>query len=50
MKPLGNSLRIEMAAFYTFEAESGKLVSERIYYDQAGVLEQMQRRQTLAAS
>jgi steroid delta-isomerase-like uncharacterized protein len=48
VKPLGNALRIEMAAFYTFDAESGKLISERIYYDQANVLEQMQRRQTLA--
>ena len=42
VKPLGNRIRIEMAAFYTFDAESGKLIAERIYYDQAGVLAQMQ--------
>jgi steroid delta-isomerase-like uncharacterized protein len=41
-KPLGNRIRIEMAAFYTFDAASGKLISERIYYDQASALTQMQ--------
>lgn len=45
VKPLGNAIRIEMAAFYTFDAESGKLISEKIYYDQARVLEQMQGKQ-----
>lgn len=45
VKPVGNALRFEMAAFYTFDAESGKLISERIYYDQASVLQQMQRGQ-----
>jgi steroid delta-isomerase-like uncharacterized protein len=44
VKPLGNRLRIEMAAFYTFDASSGKLISERIYYDQASTVEQMQRK------
>jgi predicted ester cyclase len=42
VKPLGNKIRIEMAAFYTFDAASGKLLSERIYYDQASALTQMQ--------
>ena len=42
VKPLGNRLRFEMAAFYTFDAASGKLIAERIYYDQAGVVAQMQ--------
>jgi steroid delta-isomerase-like uncharacterized protein len=42
VKPLGNRIRIEMAAFYTFDAASGKLISERIYYDQASALTQMQ--------
>jgi predicted ester cyclase len=42
VKPLGNAIRIEMAAFYTFDATSRKLIAEKIYYDQAGVLEQMQ--------
>jgi steroid delta-isomerase-like uncharacterized protein len=50
VKPLGNALRIEMAAFYTFDVGSGKLISERIYYDQAGVLEQMQRKQPVAVA
>jgi len=35
-----------MAAFYTFDAASGKLLAEKIYYDQASVLEQMQGIQT----
>jgi steroid delta-isomerase-like uncharacterized protein len=48
VKPLGNCVRIEMAAFYTFDAGSGKLISERIYYDQASVIEQMQRKQESA--
>lgn len=34
-KPLGNSVRIEMAAFYTFDTESEKLIAEKIYYDQS---------------
>jgi hypothetical protein len=34
-----------MAAFYTFDPASGKLISERIYYDQASAVEQMQRKQ-----
>jgi steroid delta-isomerase-like uncharacterized protein len=42
VKPLGNAIRIEMAAFYTFDEGSFKLISERIYYDQASLLEQMQ--------
>jgi len=50
VKPLGNKIRFEMAAFYTFDAASGKLISERIYYDQAGVLTQMQGSQTTAAA
>ena len=41
VKPLGNALRIEMAAFYSFDESGGKLVSERIYYDQASLLQQM---------
>jgi steroid delta-isomerase-like uncharacterized protein len=49
VKPLGNAIRIEMAAFYTFDAASSKLIAEKIYYDQAGVLEQMQGRQKSGA-
>ena len=49
VKPLGNKVRIEMAAFYTFDGEAGKLISERIYYDQMGVLAQMQGQQSSAA-
>jgi len=47
---LGNSVRVEMAAFYTFDIDSGKLVAERIYYDQAGLLQQMQRQQSAAVA
>jgi len=35
-------LRIDIAAFYTFDVVSAKLTSERTYYDQASVVEQMQ--------
>ena len=42
IQPLGNSIRIEMAAFYIFDAGSGKLIAEKIYYDQASVVGQMQ--------
>jgi steroid delta-isomerase-like uncharacterized protein len=50
VQPLGNAIRIEMAAFYTFDAESGQLLAEKIYYDQASVLEQMQGRQVSAVA
>jgi predicted ester cyclase len=33
VKPLGNPVRIEMAAFYIFDERSEKLIAERIYYD-----------------
>jgi steroid delta-isomerase-like uncharacterized protein len=48
VKPLGNRIRVEIAAFYTFDANSGKLISERIYYDQATVVQQMQFKQASA--
>ena len=48
VKPLGNKVSIEMAAFYTFDVASGKLISERIYYDQASALAQMQGKQAAA--
>jgi steroid delta-isomerase-like uncharacterized protein len=41
VKPLGNKIRFEVAAFYIFDAQSGKLFAERIYYDHARVLAQM---------
>jgi len=47
---LGNPVRVEMAAFYTFDLSSGKLVSERIYYDQAGLFQQMQKQQNAAVA
>lgn len=50
VQPLGNKIRIEMAAFYSFDAESGKLISERIYYDQASVFMQMQGKQSSAVA
>jgi len=42
IKPLGNPIRVPMAAFYTFDTASRKLISEKIYYDQASVVRQMQ--------
>jgi predicted ester cyclase len=55
IQPLGNSVRIEIAAFYTFDSSSGdsssgKLISERIYYDQASVMQQMQRKEEPAVA
>ena len=46
----GNKVRVELASFYTFVLPSGKLVSERIYFDQAGLLAQMQTKQVVAVS
>ena len=40
--PMGNSLRVELACFFTCDEVSGKLLGERIYFDQAGLLKQMQ--------
>jgi steroid delta-isomerase-like uncharacterized protein len=40
--PLGNKVRIELACFFTCDEASGKLLGERIYFDQAGLLKQMQ--------
>jgi steroid delta-isomerase-like uncharacterized protein len=50
VKPLRNSIRIEMAAFYTFDTESGKLISERIYYDQASATAQMTKERGTAVA
>jgi predicted ester cyclase len=41
--PLGHEIRVEIACFFTCDAASGKLLGERIYFDQAGVLKQMQK-------
>lgn len=40
--PKGNAVRIGMAAFYLFDGKVEKLIAERIYYDQATALRQMQ--------
>jgi steroid delta-isomerase-like uncharacterized protein len=48
VKPLGNAIRIELAAFYSFDTGSGKLISEKIYYDQATLVAQMQGQQASA--
>jgi len=40
--PLGNRVRVELACFFTCDEASGKLLGERIYFDQAGVVKQMQ--------
>jgi steroid delta-isomerase-like uncharacterized protein len=38
----GNSICFDLAAFYLFNEDGTKLVAERIYYDQASVMAQMQ--------
>jgi steroid delta-isomerase-like uncharacterized protein len=50
VKPLGNQICIKMAAFYTFDPESGKIASTRIYYDQASLIAQMQGKQAAAVA
>jgi steroid delta-isomerase-like uncharacterized protein len=42
LKPLGNKVRVELAAFYFFNENTTKLIAERIYYDQAGLYAQLQ--------
>jgi steroid delta-isomerase-like uncharacterized protein len=42
MPASGNSISFELAAFYLFDEDCTKLIAERIYYDQASVLTQMQ--------
>jgi hypothetical protein len=39
-----------MAAFYTLDTSSGKLTSERIYYDQASTIAQMTQQQGIAVA
>ena len=46
IKPIGNKLRVELACFFTSDTDSTKLLSERIYFDQAGVVKQMQDTQS----
>jgi steroid delta-isomerase-like uncharacterized protein len=46
LQPLGNKVRGELAAFYLFNKDSTKLIAERIYYDQAGLVAQMQAKQS----
>lgn len=45
LKPLGNKVRVELAAFYLFNEDATKLIAERIYYDQAGLFAQLQAKQ-----
>jgi steroid delta-isomerase-like uncharacterized protein len=40
--PRGNPVRLPLAAFYTFDAASEKLLSERVYFDLATLIAQMQ--------
>ena len=50
IKPQGNPIRIEMASFYLFDPGSTSLIAERIYYDQASVIAQMQGKQISAVA
>jgi len=42
VKPLGKSIRIPMAIFFTYDSASEKLISERVYYDRASMVAQME--------
>lgn len=46
----GNSITFELAAFYLFNEDGTKLIAERIYYDQASVMAQMQPASVAKAS
>ena len=46
--PRGNRVRVPLAAFYTFDATSEKLLSERVYFDLATLIAQMQAAPTAA--
>ena len=48
VQPMGHTVRVELACFFTCDADSGKLLAERIYFDQAGVVEQMRGKQKTA--
>lgn len=50
IKPKGNPIRIEMASFYLFDSTATSLIAERIYYDQASVIAQMQGKQVSAVA
>jgi predicted ester cyclase len=50
VKPRGNLIRIEMASFYVFDSSSSGLIAERIYYDQASVIAQMEGKQVSAVA
>jgi steroid delta-isomerase-like uncharacterized protein len=45
----GNKVTIQLAGIYLFNEDCTKLVAERIYYDQASVVTQMQRKEAQPA-
>lgn len=45
----GNPIKIQLAAIYLFNEDCSKLIAERIYYDQASVMAQMQQKQAKSA-
>jgi len=49
LPPLGNKIRCELAGFYLFNDDCTKLVAERIYYDQAGIVAQMQAKHAVGS-
>ncbi|OLB39777.1 MAG: hypothetical protein AUH11_03430 [Acidobacteria bacterium 13_2_20CM_57_17] len=44
IQPRANPIRIDITTYYFFDDKTEKLVAERIYFDQAGLLQQMQGR------
>ncbi len=44
----GNRVEFKLAAFYLFDEDSSKLLAERVYFDLASLVAQMQPRETQA--
>ena len=42
IQPRGNPIRMDITTYYFFDEKTEKLVAERIYFDQASLLQQMQ--------
>src|SRR5438132_10921942 len=42
IQPRGNSIRMDLTMYYFFDEKTEKLVAQRMYFDQASLLQQMQ--------
>jgi len=43
IQPRGNPIRMDLTTYYFFDEKTEKLVAQRMYFDQASLLQQMQR-------